>query len=790
MSETMWITAYRTPIMKLKLLCFIIGFASLIPGKLTAEETAKYSLSGYIKDAANGEVLLYANLLIVELNIGASTNQYGFYSLKVPAGKYTVQCSYLGYETFSVKLDLTANRNRNIELNPRSTLLETVAITGKSMKNTVTNLEIGAIKLDIKQLKSIPVLFGEKDILKGIQLLPGVSPGSEGSTRYFVRGGEADQNHILLDEAPVYNASHLLGFFSVFNSDAIKDVKLYKGGIPGPYGGRVSSVLDIRMRDGNSKEWGATGGIGLISSRLTVEGPLVKDKSSIMVSGRRTYADMAMKALSNVADSVTLYFYDLNLKANYILGEKDRLFLSGYMGKDILDLKLAGFESGNNTLTLRWNHTFNQELFLNTSAIYSDYNYGFKAGVGNFSFKLTSGILDYSLKQDFTWYPNSNNQVRFGWNSTYHQFKPGNFVPDDNSSTLFKFQIEPQQALESGVYVSNEQKITNSFSMNYGFRVSLFNNIGPATVRSYNGNKEILDTVAYSSGKFYNTYVGFEPRITANYLINSTSSVKANYNRMSQYLHILSNSLSSLPTDLWTPSTPAIKPTIADQVSVGYFKNLPKKNWDLSVEAYYKNLHNLVDYKDGASTLLNPNIEAELEFGRGRAYGLEFSAGKTSGKLTGWISYTLAKSEKQFDRVNFGQWFSARQDRTHNISIVASWQITERLNLSGNWIYYTGDAVTFPSGKYMIDGMLINLYTDRNGSRMPDYHRLDLGITYQLRTRKRWSSDLNFSIFNVYNHKNAYSISFRESAEVPGTTEAVRLSLFGIVPSVTWNFKF
>ncbi|MCX6225528.1 MAG: TonB-dependent receptor, partial [Bacteroidia bacterium] len=462
--------------MKLKLLSFcLFAFVWLIPVKLAADEEVQYSLSGYLKDATNGEVLLFANVAIVELNTGSTTNQYGFYSVKVPAGNYTVQYSYLGYETVALKLNLKSDANRDIELKPKATTLRTVEITGKSMKNTVRSLEMGAIKLDIKQLKTVPVLFGERDILKAIQLLPGVSPSSEGGSNYFVRGGEADQNHILLDEAPVYNASHLLGFFSVFNSDAIKDVKLYKGGIPAPYGGRVSSVLDIRMRDGNSKEWGVTGGIGLISSRLTVEGPLVKGKSSIMISGRRTYADIAMKAVNDLADSLTLYFYDLNLKANYILGTKDRLFLSGYMGMDIFDLKQVGFDSGNNTLTLRWNHTFNQELFLNTSAIYSDYRYGFKVAFGNFSFKLTSGILDYHLKQDYGWYPNANNQVRFGWNSTYHQFNPGNFTPGtDSDPTMVGIHIEPQQALESGIYMTNEQKISNSFSMNYGFRLSLF----------------------------------------------------------------------------------------------------------------------------------------------------------------------------------------------------------------------------------------------------------------------------------------------------------------------------
>ncbi|MCX6223429.1 MAG: TonB-dependent receptor [Bacteroidia bacterium] len=777
--------------MKIKFLFFCFAVFTLLVSYNSMAEDDRYSLSGYIKDAKTGEVLLYANVVIAELKTGASTNQYGYYSLKVPAGNYTIQYSYLGYETVSRKISLKSNINADIELVPKYTSLNAVEITGKSEKNSVRSLEMSAIQLDIKQLKAIPLLFGERDILKSIQLLPGVSPGSEGSSNYFVRGGEADQNHILLDEAPVYNASHLMGFFSVFNSDAIKDVKLYKGGIPAPYGGRVSSVLDIRMRDGNSKEWGVSGGIGLISSRLTIEGPLVKDKGSIMISGRRTYADVAVKAVSNKADSTTFYFYDFNLKANYILGVKDRLYLSGYIGRDIFGRKQIGFDSGNATLTLRWNHTFNQELFLNTSLIYSDYNYGFKASFGANSFKLTSGILDYSIKQDYTWYPNTNNMIRFGLNSAYHQFKPGNFTSGNESDTTgILSTIQPQQALESGVYISNEHKISETFSMNYGLRLSLFNNIGPYSVKSYNSNKEIIDSTAYSNGKIYNTYVGFEPRITANYLLNSTNSIKASYNRMFQYLHILSNSISSSPTDIWAPSTPLIKPTIADQVALGYFKNLPKKNWDLSVEAYYKILSNLVDYKNGANTFLNPDLEAELEFGRGRAYGVEFAVSRNSGKLTGWVSYTLSKSEKQFDQINFGKWFSARQDRTHNISIVATYQLTDRFAFSGNWIYYTGDAVTFPSGKYLIDSALINLYTERNGSRMPNYHRLDLGITYQFKPKRRWSSDINVSVYNVYDRKNAYSISFRESETVPGTTEAVRLALFGIVPSITWNFKF
>jgi hypothetical protein len=778
--------------MKLKgFLFFILVIFLFAPSTSHAEDEVRYSLSGYIKDAKTGEVLLFANVVVVELNTGVSTNQYGYYSLKLTAGTYTIQYSYLGYETVSRKVNLTSNLNADIELPPKATSINAVEITGKSVKSSVRSVEMSAIQLDIKQLKAVPVLLGEKDILKGIQLLPGVSPSSEGSSNYFVRGGEADQNHIILDEAPVYNASHLLGFFSVFNSDAIKDVKLYKGGIPAAYGGRASSVLDIRMRDGNSKEWGASGGLGLISSRLTLEGPIVKDKGSILIAGRRTYADVMLKSVSDLADSLTFYFYDLNLKANYMLGSRDRIYLSGYMGRDIFARKQAGFDSGNATLTMRWSHSFNRNLFLNTSAVYSDYNYGFKAEFGKFAFKLTSGIIDHSIKQDFSWYPNTNNMIRFGWISAYHQFKPGNFTSgNDNDTTGILSHIEPQQALESGIYLSNEQKISKSFSMNYGVRVSLFNNIGPSTVKKYGSDKEVIDSVAYTSGRFYNTYAGLEPRMTANYLIDSTNSIKASYNRVNQYLHILSNSLSSSPTDIWTPSTPFIKPKTSDQFAVGYFKNLPKKSIDLSVEAYYKILGHLVDYKNGANTFMNPDLEAELEFGHGRAYGVEFAVSRTSGKLTGWVSYTLSKSEKQFDNINHGEWFSARQDRTHNFALVATYQILERLSFSGNWIYYTGDAVTFPSGKYMIDGNLINLYTERNASRMPDYHRLDLGLTYTFKDRKRWTSDINISVYNAYDRKNAYSISFRESETVPGTTEAVRLALFGIVPSITWNFKF
>ena len=747
-----------------------------------------FTISGYMRNAATGEELLYASVFVKETGQGVTTNLYGFYSLTLPKGDYTLQYSYIGMTTMEVSLSLNANIKQNVELSSDGIELEEIVVKAERGNENVTSTEISTVTLDMREAKFIPVLLGEQDILKTIQLLPGVSANSEGGSGFFVRGGDADQNLVLLDEAPIYNASHLLGFFSVFNSDALKDVKLYKGGMPPEYGGRVSSVLDIRMKNGNMKEWSAYGGIGLIASRLTVEGPIQKDKGSMILSARRTYADvLARPFLSEGFSDLGLYFYDLNFKANYKLSEKDRIYLSAYNGRDIFGTGDMGFSWGNTTGTLRWNHLFSDKLFSNTTFIYSDYNYGFKVGVAGNTLNLISGIYDYNLKQDYNWYLNPNNSLRFGWQGIFHRMKPLEFSFDEETEEEDK-TINGQKAIEGGFYVANEQKVNDKLSLNYGLRLSTFSNIGAYTEKTYDQFGNILTETTYDDGEVYNTYMGLEPRVNATYLLGSKSSLKASYNRNYQYLHLLSNSNSGTPTDLWIPSSSFVKPQIADQVALGYFRNFKENSYEFSIEGYYKKLQNQVDFEDGGTLLDNPDIEADLTFGKGRAYGVEFYLKKRKGDFTGWVSYTLARSQRQYEEVNRGEWFSARQDRIHDLSIVGMYQITPRLNISASFVYYTGDAVTFPIGKYFIDGSLVNLYGDRNSDRMPDYHRLDLGLTYVWKNTDKLYSDFNFSIYNLYNRKNAYSITFQ--IDDMGNTQAKKLALFGAVPSLTWNFKF
>ncbi len=756
-----------------------------------------YTISGFLRDNQTGEELLFATVFVKGASDGTTTNEYGFYSLTLPKGEYVLSYSYIGYVSQDIKIKLNKNISQNIELYLQTTEVDEVIINAERNDANVTGTEVSTIKLDIKESKLVPVLFGEQDILKTMQLMPGVSPSSEGSSGFFVRGGDSDQNLILLDEAPVYNASHLLGFFSVFNSDALKDLKMYKGGIPARYGGRISSVTDIRMKNGNMKHWETSGGIGLISSRLTAEGPIIKDKASVIVSARRTYADLFVRAFRDDYKDLTLYFYDLNAKTNLKIGEKDRLYMSGYLGRDAFGMDVAGFDWGNKTATLRWNHLYNSKLFSNTSIIYSDFDYGFNVGFSAFDVNLSAGIYDYNIKQDFNWYVNKKNTINFGFQSIYHRFKPMNFTITQNIDTAgneindgneIEAKLAEQRALESNVYISNNQKVTNRLSLVYGIRISMFNSIGPYTVKGYDEFNDIIDSTEYGKNEFYHTHNCFEPRINATYLLNDVSSVKTSYNRTNQYLHLLSNSTSGSPTDMWMPSTPLIKPEIADQFSFGYFRNFKDNAFEFSVEAFYKNLINQVDFENGAEAFGNPDVESELVFGHGRAYGIEFLLRKNIGNFTGWASYTLLKSERQFDEIS-DNWFSARQDRTHDISLVASYKITPKIIASGTWVYYTGDAVTFPAGKMEIDGAIVNIYTERNGDRMPNYHRMDIGITLILKDTKKYYNDLSFSVYNVYSRKNAYSITFQENEET-GNSEAERMALFGIVPSISWNFRF
>jgi outer membrane cobalamin receptor len=764
----------------------------------------KFTLSGTIKDNSNGEDLIGVTIFVKELpGIGTVTNLYGFYSITLPKGEYTFQYSYVGYKTIEFKANLNQNIKNNIELSSGSTDLEIVEISAEREDENIRSNEMSVTKIDMKEIESIPVLFGERDILKTIQLLPGVKSGGEGNAGFFVRGGSSDQNLILLDGAPVYNASHLLGFFSVFNSDAIKDLKLYKGGMPAEYGGRLSSVMDIKMKEGNSKEFAASGGIGLIASKLTIEAPIVKNKGSFIISGRRTYADLFLKLSKNEDQrNTSLYFYDLNMKANYQFSDKDRLFISGYFGRDNLGFAdRFAFNWGNSTGTIRWNHLYNDKLFSNTSIIFSNFNYliDIKAA----GFKINSKIQDITLKQDLDFFWNEKNKLNFGGSIIHHTFDPGEI--SSSGEAIGDTKIENRYSLESGLYVSNEHKFNELWSATYGLRYSNFTQIGPGEIYSYDEKGNVTDTSNYNNYETVKSYNGLEPRLSINYILNETSSIKTSYNRNYQYLHLLSNSSGSNPTDSWLPSSNNIKPQIADQVALGYFKNFKGNTYEFSVETYYKALQNTIDYRTGAEITLNATVEGELLYGKGRAYGFEFFLKKRKGNFTGWISYTLARTEVNFDEINEGNWYPAKQDRTHDLSVVAMYKVSERVSLSSTFVYYTGNAVTFPTGKYVVDNQTINLYSERNGSRMPAYHRMDVGLVWdgknyreilnpdtgeKEKVKKKFQSSWNFSIYNLYARENAYSYTFRENEDDPTKTETVRLSLFKIIPSISYNFKF
>ena len=646
---------------------------------------------------------------------------------------------------------------------------------------------MGANKLEVREVKSIPVLLGEKDVLKTIQLLPGIQSAGEGSTGFYARGGGIDQNLIVLDEAPVYNSSHLLGFLSVFNSDAVKDVKVMTGAIPAEYGGRLSSVLDIKTNDGNSKGFGGTGGIGLIASRLTLEGPIVKDAGSFIVSGRRTYADLFLKlSRDTTVNRASLYFYDLNAKANYTLGDEDRIFLSGYFGRDNFNYpNTFGFNWGNATATARWNHLFAENLFSNTSFIFSNYEYTNVIGAGTSQFEISSGIQDLNFKTDFEYFASSNNTMKFGFNSIYHTFLPGT-VTAGPSSFANSITIEHRYALENAAYVSQELSLLSDLKINYGLRFSTFSLLGPGHIYSHDENGDVQDTAIYGPGKFIKTFTSFEPRLALNFLLDETSSIKASFTRTSQYLHLLSNSTTTSPSDLWVPSSNNVKPEFADQVDLGYFRNFNDNEYEASLELYYKNMQNLIDYKNGADLQLNPVVESLLRYGTGWSYGAELLVRKKFGRFSGWVGYTLARTREQIPDINNGQSFPARQDRTHDISIVTIYDYNDTWTFSAVWVYNTGNAVTFPSGNYWIDGRLVPYYTERNGYRMPAYHRLDLSATWTLGPK----SNLNFSLYNAYNRLNAYSITFRQDPNDPNKTQAVQTTFFPIIPSITYNFTF
>jgi hypothetical protein len=758
----------------------------------TFSQVQQFSINGNVRDGESGETLIGANVILSgQRGTGAITNAYGFYSVSAASGSYSMIVSFAGYAPDTIAIELNRNLEIAVKLYKFKTQLDEVIISSRKRNPNIARAVMGVQKLSIDEIKNVPVLFGEKDILKTIQLLPGIKSAGEGNSGFYVRGGSADQNLVLLDEAVVYNASHLLGFFSTFNSDAIKDVTVFKGGMPAEYGGRLSSVIDVKMNDGNNQDFHVGGGIGLIASRLNVEGPIVKEKGSFIVSGRRTYADVFLKLSSDSAlKNNTLYFYDLNAKANYKLNDKNRIYLSAYTGRDNFGFgSTFGIDYGNLTSTLRWNHIFNRRLFSNTSLIYSDYSYRIKIQAGNNDLLITSKIKDINLKQDLQYFINATSRLNFGVNVIRHNIVPGN-VDVSESSSFNDLELQKKYSLESAAYVSHEWSVSRSMNITYGLRLSMFNAFGPGTFYTYNDDGDITDSVVKRSGEILKTYKYLEPRFAASWLLSPNESFKFSYTRNVQNLHLLSNSTGANPTDLWIGSSNNVQPRIADQLSVGYFRNFKNNLYEFSAEAYYKKLQNEIDYKNGADLRANENIESLLLFGKGRAYGIELFAKKRYGRLNGWVGYTLSKTERQFAGINNGNWYNATQDRTHELSIVGIWQATKKWSFSATFVYYTGNAVTFPSGKYNVNGETVFLYTGRNEYRMPAYHRLDIAATLQGKKTAKYESNWSFSIYNAYNRANAFAINFRDDPNDATKTQAVQTTLFKIVPAVTYNFKF
>ncbi len=775
-----------------RIFLILLILAAVFPAQASKEPKGKFTLSGFVKDADNGEMLPGATIYVKEVKAGAATNTYGFYSISLEPGTYHIIFSFVGYANIEKTIDLNNNRSLNINLKPSTEYLSEIEITGKAKNDNITQAQMSVNKIDSKTIQAIPALMGEVDLIKALQLLPGVKFAAEGSSGFSVRGGSPDQNLVLLDEATVYNAGHLMGFFSVFNNDAVKNVELYKGDLPAKYGGRLSSLVDVRMKDGNKKEFHGNGGIGLISSRLTLEGPIVQNKGSFMVSGRRSYADLFLKLSSKEElKNNILYFYDLNTKMNYNLNQNNHLFISGYFGKDVFKNKEFGMNWGNATGTARWNHVFNDKLFSNFTFIASNFSYNL--GLTNeHGFDWTSNLTDYNLKGDFNWYLNSNNTISFGFSSIYHDFFPGEIKGTGTESFITEYGLPNNYALENGVYITNVQKIGSLISLKYGLRISMFNNIGPNTVFNYDSIGQPLDSTVYGKGDFYNTYFGFEPRLGAVFRLNESSSVKASYSRNYQYLQQAQNSTAGSPLSIWFSSSPNIKPQYSDQFALAYFRNFENNKFEGSIEAYYKDIKNAIDFRDHAELLLNKYIEGEILTGRAYGYGIEFLLRKNSGKLNGWVSYTYSRTYRQIDGINSGVAYRAPYDRPHDISVVLNYNLNEQISLGLTWVYLTGQPITFPVGRFVYGNTVVPFYSGRNDYRMPDYHRLDLSVTWRekLNPGKKWHNEFNFSIYNAYNRKNAWIINFQSDTKDPSITYAEMTYLFGIIPSFTYNFKF
>jgi hypothetical protein len=751
-------------------------------------------VSGYIKDAETGEVLLGATVYEKESGSGTASNLYGFYSFSTTEGEKVLVFSFMGYVSQEHRIRVDGDYSLTVSLAPKVAELNEVRIYGNDSHTRLDDPMMGVQRIHSDVIKQVPALMGEVDAIKVLQLMPGVQAASEGSSGFSVRGGNPDQNLVLLDEAIVYNAGHLMGFFSVFNNDAIRDVNLYKGDIPARSGGRLASVLDVRMKDGNAKNLSATGGIGTISSRLTLEGPLGSEKTTFILAGRRTYADMFLPLSSNEAvKDNKLYFYDFNAKVNHTFSDRDRLFISGYFGRDVFDNNSSRMDFGNRTLTLRWNHVYSPRLFSNITFIHSNYNYM----LGNESsavegFEWKADMQDLSLKADFNYYLNTDNEITFGAQTIYHNILPGHAKGTGSSSIFNELKMPANYSLEHAIYAENKQKINSRLTLRYGLRWSVFQNIGKATTYGFDDAYEVTDTMNYKKGDVYNTYQGLEPRLGLTYMLNDQTSIKASYSRTRQYIHLATNSTGTMPLDVWFPSSPNVKPQISDQISAGIFRHFLNDAFDVGVEVFYKEMQNSIDFKDYADLLLNEFLEGELRFGKSHAYGLEFLTRFDYGRWNGWVGYTWSRSERKMSSINEGDWYLSPYDHPHDCSVVVNHRTSRRVSISANWVYFTGSPVTFPVGRFESRGDILPIYSKRNAERMPDYHRLDLSLTLKgkIRPERKWESEWVFSFYNAYGRKNAWAINFKQDEDDPYKTKATKLYLFSVIPSVTYNFKF
>ena len=769
-----------------------------------------FSISGTIKDQSSGETLFGATVFILDSSIGTTTNEYGFYSITAPEGNYTIVVSYMGFDDVLKEIVLNSDQNLNIEITESSTQLNEIVLkTEESEDISLRKPQMSVSKLNVGTIKQMPAVLGEVDIIKSIQLLPGVTNNGEGSSGFNVRGGSVDQNLVLLDETIIYNTSHLLGFFSIFNSDAIKDIKLYKGNIPARFGGRASSVLDVRQKDGNSKKFMMTGGIGTVSSRLAIEAPIVKDRSSFLVAGRGSYAHLFLKFDEDLKDN-SAYFYDLNLKTNFEINENNQLFLSGYFGRDVFKFN-ENFNSsyGNSSGNLRWNHVFNDKIFSNLSVNYSKYDYQLE--INAFEFDWISQIDNYNVKYALSYYINNDITLDFGVNGIHYLFNPGIISPTSETSGINYLKLDQKTAIEGGIYAGVEHRISPKLSLQYGLRYSDFARLGGQAIVNYENDQPVVyneilgiyergtpvGATDYEKGDVINSFGNLEPRLAFSYQLNESSSVKAGYSRVAQYIHLISNTTSVTPLDVWAPSGPYIEPQLSNQYAVGYFRKLRDNNFSIEIEAYYKDIENRIDYIDGSDLIGNNTIETEILNGESKAYGLEFLLRKTKGSFTGWLAYTWSKSEQRTPGgnaggpgINDGNWYYTPYDRTHDFSFTGTYRLNNKWRFSANIIYQTGRPVTYPDGQYEYEGLSIASYSDRNSDRLPAYHRIDVSaILVPGKPNKKWKGEWVFGIYNIYDRKNAASISFSQNRET-GLNEATRTAIFGIVPSVTYNFKF